>query len=105
MSAAAAGEPHDFGAVIRAAQEELGRAAQVAGLSNDPLLPVLAAQGALLGATQRAVEEVREAAGTGARGLTPKGEAELIQRLSERTAYESGQAVTRIGRTMRPACW
>ncbi len=90
----------------------MARGIQLGSLTGDPIRHVFAAMSSHLDANYQigqafratvadAVKEVREAAGSGARGLTPKGEDELVQRLRERTAYEAQQAVTRIGRTMR----
>lgn len=96
MSAA----PTGTNARVEAAQLAIGRASQIAGLSDDPLAHVLAAQSAVLDAMQSAVVEFR---GTGNPTISPAGERELIQITSNRVAFECKRAVEGLGGTLKGA--
>ena len=75
MSEAATADP---AAAIRAAQERLRRAAAKAGLENDPLGDCFAALSDCLGVMGDLRASMQADV---ARGLTPEGEAELVQRI------------------------
>lgn len=100
-------KPPAFADAILHAQEKLARAEQIAGLTGDPMQPVLSAQSAFLGSLHEAAADIREAVSSGARGLTPQGEADLIQRLSERGIYTLDRSVSRFaaGFNLRSAAW
>jgi len=92
------GDLPDLAEAIRAAQEEMARAIQLGGLTNDPIRYTFAAMSAHLGASLRIAEDIRASAGIGARGLTPEGEDALLDRMSRAVASGADERAATLAR-------
>ena len=95
MSPPDGGDHTDLAEAIRAAQEEMARAVQLGGLTNDPIRYTFGAMSAHLGASLRIAEDIRASAGIGARGLTPEGEKALVERVSSAVAVGADERAAR----------
>ena len=109
---------------IRAARAQLERSILEGRLQDDPLRFPLRAMSTTLDALHRlfvdgtltlaatlkqaqhpfpeeAVARIERVARESARGLTPKGEADLVRAVADRSAHEAARSVAAIGRSVR----
>jgi hypothetical protein len=102
------GLPHEVGARIRAAQDELARTVQIANLTNDPLRHVLEGLATHLGAQHRlSVETVLTLSQTlrEARLLSPEAEKEFINRSARHIAGAIRPELLGLARDLKFIAW